>query len=76
MSHSQRFGQKEIQNFVYVDHRKDVAIVGTVPEAHGDEIIAMGRYYLDEKTNRAEVPSSSATPGRNITSAPSSSNTW
>jgi len=55
MSHSQRFGQKEIQNFVYVDHRKDVAIVGTVPEAHGDEIIAMGRYYLDEKPNRAEV---------------------
>ncbi len=55
MSRSQRFGQKEIQNFVYVDHRKDVAIVATIPEAHGDEIIAMGRYYLDEKTNRAEV---------------------
>ncbi|MEN8200297.1 MAG: GNAT family N-acetyltransferase [Thermodesulfobacteriota bacterium] len=55
MSHNQRFGQREIQNFVYVDHRKDVAIVGTVPEAHGDDIVAVGRYYLDEKTNRAEV---------------------
>lgn len=55
MSHSQRFGHKQIQNFVYIDHRKDVAIVGTVPEAHGEDIIAMGRYYLDEKTNRAEV---------------------
>ncbi len=55
MSHNQRFGQKQIQNFVYVDHRKDVAIVGTVPEAHGDDIIAVGRYYLDERTNRAEV---------------------
>jgi len=32
-----------------------VAIVGTVPEASGDEIIAVGRYWLDPKTNRAEV---------------------
>jgi acyl-CoA hydrolase/GNAT superfamily N-acetyltransferase len=55
MSHNQRFGQKQIQNFVYVDHRKDVAIVGTVPEAHGDDIVAVGRYYLDERSNRAEV---------------------
>jgi acyl-CoA hydrolase/N-acetylglutamate synthase-like GNAT family acetyltransferase len=55
MTHSPRFGHKQIQNFVYIDHRKDVAIVGTVPEAHGEEIIAVGRYYLDEKTNRAEV---------------------
>ncbi|MGV1098666.1 GNAT family N-acetyltransferase [Thiovibrio sp. JS02] len=55
MTHSQRFGHKQIQNFVYIDHRKDAAIVGTVPEAHGEEIIAIGRYYLDAKTNRAEV---------------------
>ncbi len=55
MTHSQRFGHKQIQNFVYLDHRKDAAIVGTLPEAHGEEIIAIGRYYLDEKTNRAEV---------------------
>ena len=55
MSHNQRFGRKQIQNFVYLDHRKDIAIVGTVPEAHGDEIVAVGRYYLDERTNMAEV---------------------
>jgi acyl-CoA hydrolase/GNAT superfamily N-acetyltransferase len=55
MTRSRRFGHKQIQNFVYIDHRKDVAIVGTVPEAHGEDIIAVGRYYLDEKTNRAEV---------------------
>lgn len=55
MNHNQRFGQRQIQNFVYVDHRKDVAIVGTLPEAYGEEIIAVGRYYLDERTNRAEV---------------------
>ncbi|MBI5557173.1 MAG: 4-hydroxybutyrate CoA-transferase [Deltaproteobacteria bacterium] len=55
MSKSSRFGHTQIKNFVYIDHRKDVAIVGTLPEAHGDEMIAVGRYYLDERTNRAEV---------------------
>jgi len=47
--------QKELQNFVYVDNRNDVAIVCALPEAHGEQIIAIGRYYLDPKTNRAEV---------------------
>jgi GNAT superfamily N-acetyltransferase len=55
MAHVQTFSHKQIHNFVYIDHRKDVAIVGTIPEAYGEEVIAMGRYYLDEKTNRAEV---------------------
>ncbi|MEW6219306.1 MAG: GNAT family N-acetyltransferase [Thermodesulfobacteriota bacterium] len=55
MTRNQKFGHKQIHNFVYVDHRRDVAVVGTVPAAHGDEIIAVGRYYLDERTNYAEV---------------------
>ncbi len=46
---------KQIQDFVYVDHRSEIAIVGTLPEAHGEEIIAIGCYYLDAKTNKAEV---------------------
>jgi acyl-CoA hydrolase/RimJ/RimL family protein N-acetyltransferase len=54
-THLKRFPQKEIQQFVYIDHRQDEAIVVTVPAAHREEIIAMGRYYLDTKTNRAEV---------------------
>jgi acyl-CoA hydrolase/GNAT superfamily N-acetyltransferase len=55
MSHMKRIPRKQLQNFVYIDHRNEVAIVGTVPEAHGEHIIAIGRYYLDQKTNRAEV---------------------
>ena len=47
--------QKQIQNFVYTDYRSEMAIVGTIPEAHGEEIIAIGRYYIDPQTNRAEV---------------------
>lgn len=55
MTQSKRFEHTQIKNFVYIDHRKDVAIVGTLPAATGEEIIAVGRYYLDERTNRAEV---------------------
>lgn len=47
--------QKQIRDFVYIDHRNEVGIVGTVPEATGEEIIAFGGYYLDHKSNRAEV---------------------
>jgi acyl-CoA hydrolase/GNAT superfamily N-acetyltransferase len=47
--------QKQIRDFVYVDHRHEVAIVGTLPAAHGEDIIAVGWYYLDPRTNRAEI---------------------
>jgi acyl-CoA hydrolase/GNAT superfamily N-acetyltransferase len=55
MSRSKTVPRSEIQNFVFIDHRSELAIVCTVPEAHGEDIIAVGRYYLDEKTNMAEV---------------------
>ena len=55
MSHQQFVPRRQIQDFVYIDHRNDVAIVGTLPEAYGDDIIAIGSYYLDPKTNLAEV---------------------
>ncbi|MGE4559221.1 MAG: GNAT family N-acetyltransferase [Desulfobulbus sp.] len=55
MSRQQRFTPRQIQDFVYIDHRRDVAVVGTIPEAHGEQIIAVGTYYLNEKTNLAEV---------------------
>ncbi|PXF56263.1 MAG: 4-hydroxybutyrate CoA-transferase [Deltaproteobacteria bacterium] len=55
MTHVQRFPYKQVKDFVYIDHRKEVAIVGVLPEVHGEDIIAVGRYYLDPRTNRAEV---------------------
>ncbi|NQU12030.1 GNAT family N-acetyltransferase [bacterium] len=55
MEHLKQIPRRQIQDFTYVDHRNDVAIVGTVPEAHGEDIVAIGRYYLDQKTNTAEV---------------------
>jgi GNAT superfamily N-acetyltransferase len=55
MSRQKRFTHSQIHDFVYIDHRKDVAIVGIVPEASGEEIVAVGRYFLNEKNNKAEV---------------------
>lgn len=55
MSNITRIPQKQIQDFVYIDYRSDMAIVGTIPEAHGEDIIAIGRYYLNPRTNLAEV---------------------
>lgn len=55
MSRQKRFTHRQVHDFVYIDHRKDVAIVGTVPEASGDEIVAVGRYFLNENNNKAEV---------------------
>ncbi|MGL1932408.1 MAG: GNAT family N-acetyltransferase [Desulfotalea sp.] len=55
MSAQSQFSHRQIQDFVYINHRKDVAIIGVVPEAHGEDIVAVGRYYLDSETNRAEV---------------------
>ena len=47
--------RKQIKDFVYIDHRNDIAVVGTVPEAEGERIVAIGRYYLDPTSNLAEV---------------------
>lgn len=55
MSNITQLPQKEVLNFLYTDYRSDMAIVGTLREAHGEEIIAIGRYYLNPRTNRAEV---------------------
>lgn len=55
MSRIKWISREQVRDFVYIDHRTEVAIVGTLPEAYGEEIIAVGRYYLDPHTNRAEV---------------------
>lgn len=55
MSHVKRVPRSQIDDFVYIDHRSEVCVVGVLPSAAGDEIIAVGNYYLDAKANRAEV---------------------
>ncbi|MBM3859962.1 MAG: GNAT family N-acetyltransferase [Verrucomicrobia bacterium] len=55
MQHMQAIPRKEILDMTYIDPRTEVAILATVPEAYGEDVVAIGRYYLDQKTNRAEV---------------------
>jgi acyl-CoA hydrolase/GNAT superfamily N-acetyltransferase len=55
MGHLKRVPRSQIEDFVYIDHRSEVTIVGVLREAHGEDIVAVGSYYLDPKANRAEV---------------------
>ena len=55
MSRVKRLQYKQVHDLVYIDHRDEVVIVGTLQEAQGEEIIAIGGYYLEPRTNRAEV---------------------
>ncbi|HNR36666.1 MAG TPA: GNAT family N-acetyltransferase [Candidatus Hydrogenedentes bacterium] len=55
MSRMKWLSREQVQDFVYIDHRTEVAVVGTLSEAFGEDIICIGRYYLDPHTNRAEV---------------------
>lgn len=55
MGHLKRVPRSQIDDFVYIDHRSEVCVVGVLPSASGEEIIAVGNYYLDPKTNKAEV---------------------
>lgn len=55
MSRMKALPKRQIKDLVYINHRTDVALVAILPEAHGDEIVGVGRYYLDERTNLAEV---------------------
>jgi acyl-CoA hydrolase/GNAT superfamily N-acetyltransferase len=55
MGHLKRVPRSQIEDFVYIDHRQEVCVVGVLPSAAGEEIIAVGNYYVDPKTNKAEV---------------------
>ncbi len=55
MGHLKRVPRSQIEDFVYIDHRSEVTIVGVLREAHGEDIVAVGSYYLDPKANKAEV---------------------
>ncbi|MBF0284775.1 MAG: GNAT family N-acetyltransferase [Magnetococcales bacterium] len=55
LSTLRRFPFQRIKNFVYIDHRRDVVMVGIIPEAYGEKIVAIGGYYLNPSSNRAEV---------------------
>jgi len=44
-----------VQQLTNVDYRRDLSIVGTVPRISGDQIVALAQYFLDPRTQAAEV---------------------
>jgi acyl-CoA hydrolase len=49
------FPHKDVQKLTNIDYRNDLAIVGVVPGPAGEQIVAIAQYFLDPKTQAAEV---------------------
>lgn len=49
------FPHRFVQEFTNVDYTRDMAIVGLLQDTGGERIVGVGRYYLNEDDNRAEV---------------------
>jgi len=49
------FPHKDVQQWTNIDYSQDISIVGTVPSVSGEQVVAIAQYYLDPKTQAAEV---------------------
>ena len=49
------FPHRDVQKLTNIDYRHDLAIVGVVPGLGEDHIVAIAQYFLDPKTQAAEV---------------------
>ena len=50
-----RFPHKDIQQVANIDYDNELAIVGVVPGPAGEQVVAIAQYFLDPKTQEAEV---------------------
>jgi acyl-CoA hydrolase/GNAT superfamily N-acetyltransferase len=55
MTRTIAFPHKDVQQLTNIDYHQDLAIVGTVPGVSGEEIVAIAQYFLDPKSQAAEV---------------------
>jgi RimJ/RimL family protein N-acetyltransferase len=54
-THTMAFPHKNVQQLTNIDYQQNLAIVGLVPGPAEDEIVAIAQYFLDPKTQTAEV---------------------
>ena len=54
-THTKTFPHKDVQRLTNIDYQNDLAIVGVVPGVTGEEVVAIAQYFLDPKTQVAEV---------------------
>jgi len=55
MTRTAAFPHRDIQQLTNIDYKNNLAIVGVVPGVSGEEIVAIAQYFLDPKTQAAEV---------------------
>jgi len=55
MTRTMTFPHKDVQHLTNIDYHQNLSIVGTVPGVSGDQIVAIAQYFLDPKTDAAEV---------------------
>jgi len=54
-THTMTFPHKNVQQLANIDYRQDISIVGVVPGVSGEKIVAIAQYFLEPKTQAAEV---------------------
>ena len=55
MAQTVGFPHRNVQQLTNIDYKRDISIVGTVPGVSGEQVVAIAQYYLDPKTQSAEV---------------------
>ena len=55
MAHTKTFPHRDVQQLTNIDYKNDLAIVGVVPGVSNEQIVAIAQYFLDPKTQAAEV---------------------
>ncbi len=55
MTRTKAFPHRDVQQLTNIDYKNDLAIVGVVPSSSGEQIVATAQYFLDPKTQSAEV---------------------
>ncbi len=55
MTRTMTFPHKDVQQLTNIDYKRDLAIVGVVPGVSGEEIVAIAQYFLDPKSQIAEI---------------------
>jgi len=55
MTRTKAFPHRDVQQLTNIDYKNNIAIIGVVPSASGEQIVAIAQYFLDPKTQAAEV---------------------
>jgi len=54
-THTKTFPHRDVQRLTNIDYKQDLAIVGVVPGPGREDIVAIAQYFLEPKTQVAEV---------------------